>query len=240
MAETKIEWTEATWNPVTGCTKISEGCRHCYAERMAMRLQAMGAENYRDGFHVRCHENSLLLPFTWKRPRMIFVNSMSDLFHKEIPFEFLSRVFEVMNRTPHHTYQVLTKRADRLAELAPLLTWTPNIWMGVTVERQDYTDRINSLRLVGSAVRFISMEPLLGPIDTDLNGIDWVIVGGESGPGARPMLEDWVIDIRDKCVRNGVLFFFKQWGGTQKKKNGRLLENRTWNEMPCTRKKVLA
>lgn len=234
MSETKIEWTETTWNPVTGCTKISEGCRHCYAERMAMRLQAMGAENYHDGFKVRCHERSLLLPFSWKRPRMIFVNSMSDLFHKDISFGFLRRVFEVMNQTPHHTYQVLTKRADRLAELASRLTWTPNIWMGVTVESQDYVGRIDCLRAVGAAVKFISMEPLLSPINADLNGIDWVIVGGESGPGARPMLKDWVMEIRDQCVVHGIPFFFKQWGGVQKKKNGRLLENKIWEQMPVS------
>ena len=232
MTETKIEWTETTWNPVTGCTKISEGCRHCYAERMAMRLQAMGAENYRDGFMVRCHERSLLLPFSWKRPRMIFVNSMSDLFHKDIPFGFLRRVFEVMNQTPHHTYQVLTKRADRLAELAPLLSWSPNIWMGVTVESQDYIGRIDCLRTVGAAVKFISMEPLLSPINADLSGVDWVIVGGESGPGARPMLKEWVVEIRDQCAIDGIPFFFKQWGGVQKKKNGRLLENKIWEQMP--------
>lgn len=240
MSSTKIEWTEATWNPVTGCTKISEGCRHCYAERMAMRLQAMGAENYRDGFLVRCHEKALLIPFSWKRPRMIFVNSMSDLFHKDIPFGFLHRIFEVMNHTPQHTYQILTKRADRLSELAPRLSWTPNIWMGVTVESQGYVGRIDCLRTVGAAVRFISMEPLLGPVNADIEGIDWVIVGGESGPGARPMRKEWVTEIRDQCIVKGVPFFFKQWGGVQKKKNGRLLENRTWDGMPESRNNIFA
>lgn len=234
MAESKIEWTESTWNPVTGCTKISEGCRHCYAERMALRLQAMGVKNYADGFQVRCHENAITLPLSWKKPRVIFVNSMSDLFHDEIPVTFLKKVFDVMNATPQHTYQILTKRAERLRQIASTvnLKWTDNIWMGVTVENQDHVQRIECLSQVPAVTRFISMEPLLGPIHANLDEIDWVIVGGESGPGARPMKKEWVTDLRDQCVSQGVRFFFKQWGGVQKKKNGRLLDNRIWDEMP--------
>ena len=232
MSESKIEWTEATWNPVTGCSKISEGCRHCYAERMAIRLQAMGVENYRDGFKVRCHDKSLHLPFQWKKPKMIFVNSMSDLFHEDIPFSFLCQVFDVMNTTPQHTYQILTKRAEHLVKLAPKLNWSPNIWMGVTVEHQNYVHRIDLIKQVPSVVRFVSMEPLLSPIDANLDQIDWVTVGGESGPGARPMAKEWVTSIRDQCVEKNIYFFFKQWGGIQKKKNGRLLDNRIWDEIP--------
>lgn len=235
MTETKIEWTEATWNPVTGCSKVSEGCAHCYAERMAARLQAMGVANYRDGFAVRTHENALDLPTTWRKPRMIFVNSMSDLFHEEIPVEFLKRVFDVMRRTPRHTFQILTKRADRLLELdrSGALDWRPNVWMGVTVESAKRLDRIERLRSTGAALKFVSFEPLLGPLgDVDLRGIDWAIVGGESGPGARPMERDWAAAIRDLCVKQNVKFFFKQWGGPIKKRNGRLLDGRTWDEFP--------
>lgn len=233
MAETKIEWTQVTWNPVTGCSKISAGCLHCYAERMALRLQAMGAENYRDGFAVRCHDRSLGLPYSWKKPRLVFVNSMSDLFHEEVPLDFLRKVFGVMNDTPQHTYQILTKRAERLQELAPLLDWSDNIWMGVTVESQENVRRIDSLRSVPAALRFLSIEPLLGPIRSlDLTGIDWVIVGGESGPNARPMKEEWVLPIRDLAVDSGIPFFFKQWGGVIKKRNGSLLQGRYWKQYP--------
>lgn len=233
MSTTTIEWTEATWNPVTGCSKVSPGCQHCYAERMAKRLQAMGQPNYRDGFAVRAHEHMLRLPSSWSRPRMIFVNSMGDLFHEEVPVEFIKRVFRTMEETPRHTYQLLTKRADRLAEVAPLLNWPDNVWMGVTVEDNGRVPRIDRLRGVPASVRFLSVEPLLGPLpDLDLSGVDWVIVGGESGPGARPLDPEWVLAIRDKCVESSIPFFFKQWGGVRKKAAGRELESRTWSQMP--------
>ena len=228
-----IEWTESSWNPVTGCTKISAGCAHCYAERMARRLHAMGQPNYRNGFEVTCHPDALELPLKWKKPQMIFVNSMSDLFHKAVPAEFIGEIFFTMNQARWHTFQILTKRADRLRQLAPRLKWTSNIWMGVTVENQKHVDRIDRLREVPAAVRFLSLEPLLGPLpELDLSHIDWVIVGGESGPGARPMDPAWVLDLRDQCLNAGVAFFFKQWGGVRKKKAGRLLEKRTWDQMP--------
>jgi protein gp37 len=230
-----IEWTEATWNPVTGCTKISPGCKHCYAERMAKRLQAMGQRNYVDGFKLALHKNALQLPLSWKKPQTIFVNSMSDLFHKSVPFEFILCVFDIMRRANWHQYQILTKRADRLEQLASRLPWAPHIWMGVSVERHDYAYRIDHLRRSGASIKFLSLEPLLGPLDDlDLSGIDWVIVGGESGPGARPMNSEWVTGIRDQCVRSNVPFFFKQWGGVQKKKAGRLLEGETWDQMPAS------
>lgn len=233
MGTTSIEWTETTWNPVTGCSKVSPGCRHCYAERMAKRLQAMGVRNYRDGFEVRVHEHMLTMPIGWAKPRMVFVNSMGDLFHEEVPVDFIRRVFEVMQRTPRHTYQLLTKRAERLAEIAPSLSWPDNVWMGVTVESNEYLQRVEHLTQVPAAVRFLSIEPLLGPLpDLNLDGINWVIVGGESGPGARPMQKEWALGIRDCCLEQGVPFFFKQWGGTRKKQAGRTLENRTWNQMP--------
>jgi len=233
MSNTTIEWTEATWNPVTGCSKVSPGCLHCYAERMAKRLQAMGQPNYRDGFAVRTHEHTLELPASWSKPRMVFVNSMGDLFHEEVPIHFIRRVFEVMESTSRHTYQLLTKRADRLAKVAPLLPWPRNVWMGVTVEDNEHLRRVDLLRAVPSAVRFLSIEPLLGPLpDLKLDGVDWVIVGGESGPGARPMYTDWVVDIRDICLNFEVPFFFKQWGGVRKKASGRELERRTWSQMP--------
>lgn len=231
--KSQIEWTESTWNPVTGCTKISPGCAHCYAERMARRLHAMGQPNYRNGFRPSVHERSLEMPLGWKKPQTVFVNSMSDLFHEDVPFEFIARVFEVMQRARWHLYQILTKRAERLAELAPLLPWPGNVWMGVTVESADYVHRIDSLRSVPAAVRFLSLEPLLGPLENlDLTGINWVIVGGESGPGARPMAEAWVTDLRDQCHEASVPFFFKQWGGRNKKKAGRLLAGQTWDQMP--------
>ncbi|HEV7681195.1 MAG TPA: phage Gp37/Gp68 family protein [Pyrinomonadaceae bacterium] len=228
-----IEWTEATWNPVTGCTKISPGCKHCYAERMAFRLQAMGQANYRNAFDLTLQPQTLVLPGKWKGPQVIFVNSMSDLFHKDVPLEYIQRVFEAMWLADQHVYQVLTKRSERLRLLSPFLEWASHIWMGVSVESQDYTSRIEDLRQTGAHVKFLSLEPLLGPLPSlDLGGIDWVIVGGESGPSARPMREEWVLDIRDQCEIAGVHFFFKQWGGTNKKKSGRLLENKTWDAMP--------
>lgn len=229
-----IEWTGSTWNPVTGCVKISPGCMHCYAERMAKRLQAMGQPNYAQGFKLAMHEHALELPLKWKKPQTIFVNSMSDLFLKNVPLVFIKKVFDVMNRAHWHTFQVLTKRADRLHEVSRDLPWASNIWMGVTVENSDYVHRIDCLRETGAYIKFLSIEPLLGPIlNLTLEGIDWVIVGGESGPGARPMDPTWVIDIRDQCGEAGVPFFFKQWGGVRKKQAGRLLEGRTWDEMPA-------
>lgn len=233
MATSKIEWTESTWNPVTGCTKISDGCLNCYAERMAKRLQAMGQPNYANGFEVTLHPHTLGNPLKWKKRQVIFVNSMSDLFHEEVPLEFIREVFDVMNRASWHTFQVLTKRAGRLAELAPLLNWSDNVWMGVTVENRRCLSRIDCLRNVPAAIRFLSMEPLLSSVGTlNLDEIDWVIVGGESGPGARPMQESWVLSIRDQCEAAGVPFFFKQWGGTNKKKAGRVLEGQAYEEMP--------
>lgn len=229
-----IEWTGSTWNPVTGCTKVSAGCRNCYAERMARRLQAMGQPNYRNGFGVTLHPHVLDLPLTWKTPRTIFVNSMSDLFHENVPASFIREIFGVMVKAKWHRFQVLTKRSGRLLELSAVLPWTRNIWMGVTVEDGNVIDRIDHLRKMGAAVKFLSIEPLLGPLpELDLTGIDWVIVGGESGPGARYMDPSWVTDIQGQCVRAGVPFFFKQWGGTDKKKAGRILEGRTWDEMPA-------
>ena len=230
----KIEWTECTWNPVTGCSKISPGCLHCYAERMARRLQAMGQRNYRNGFEVTLHPDMLELPLKWKRSRSIFVNSMSDLFHEEVPLDFIKRTFAVMAQARQHRFQVLTKRAERLAEVAGQLNWPENVWMGVTVENKDYLERIDHLRRVPARIKFLSIEPLLSGIPyLNLEGIDWVIVGGESGPGARPMREEWAVEVRDHCLRQGVPFFFKQWGGVNKKRNGRILENRVWAAMPA-------
>lgn len=233
-AGSSIEWTEATWNPVTGCTMVSPGCAHCYAERMANRLQAMGQPNYRNGFQLTLQPHALEVPLRWKKPRTIFVNSMSDLFHADVPVGYIQRVFDVMKRANWHTYQILTKRSDRLLELDPMLEWQPHVWMGVSVESQKYTARINDLRRTRAKLKFLSLEPLLGPLPKlNLKGIDWVIVGGESGPGARFMDPAWVIDIRDQCRRANVAFFFKQWGGTNKKKAGRELGGRTWDEMPA-------
>lgn len=230
-----IEWTESTWNPVTGCTKISAGCKNCYAERMAHRLKAMGQPNYANGFQVTLHEHALNIPFSWKKPRTVFVNSMSDLFHKDVPLDFIRRVFEVMRKTPWHTYQVLTKRSGRLHSLCGSLQWAPNIWVGVSVESGRHLVRMDHLREVPAAVRFISFEPLLEPLpDLHLEGIHWAIVGGESGPGARPLDYNWVVDIRDQCVAAEVPFFFKQWGGPRKKQAGRKLDGRTWDELPET------
>ena len=228
-----IEWTESTWNPVTGCSKVSDGCRHCYAERMALRLRGMGQANYARGFEVTLQTHALGLPLSWKKPQMIFVNSMSDLFHADVPPEFIQNVFDVMCRADWHTYQILTKRSERLLELDPQLAWPLHVWMGVTVENADNAYRIDHLRRTRAAVKFLSLEPLLGPLpDLDLAGIHWVVVGGESGPGARPMRPEWAIDLRDQCLKAGVPFFFKQWGGVNKKKAGRLLGGRTWDEMP--------
>jgi protein gp37 len=233
MAPSKIEWTDSTWNPLTGCTKVSQGCKFCYAERMAARLQAMGNPNYLNGFSLTLHENALRLPLSWKSPQYIFVNSMSDLFHEDVPFEFILRVFEVMREASWHTFQVLTKRSSRLANLNSQIDWPQNVWMGVSVEMQAYTSRIDDLRQTNANIKFLSLEPLLGPINQlVLNGIDWVIVGGESGPYARPMKSEWVIEIRDQCAKDNVPFFFKQWGGKNKKKSGRLLEGQTWDSLP--------
>jgi protein gp37 len=229
-----IEWTESTWNPITGCTKISPGCKHCYAERMADRLQAMGQQNYRNGFALTLQPQMLELPLRWKTPQTIFVNSMSDLFHESVPIEYIELVFDVMRRAHWHRFQVLTKRSDQLAELAPQLPWEPHIWMGVSVESARYRGRIDELRRTGARIKFLSLEPLLGPLpELDLRGIHWVIVGGESGPGARPMKPAWARDLRDQCRRMRVPFFFKQWGGTNKKLTGRVLDGRTWDEMPA-------
>ena len=234
MAQSSIEWTEMTWNPTTGCNKISAGCKYCYAEVMTRRLHAMGIEKYKDGFKVRVHEDALDVPYSWKKPKVVFVNSMSDLFHPEVPFEFIEKVFEVMNNTPQHTYQVLTKRADRLYELHHRLNWTNNIWMGVSVENEKVVDRIDFLRETNAATKFLSCEPLIGPLaNMNLTNIDWVIVGGESGRKARLMKENWVLDIQRQCLDARVAFFFKQWGGVNKKKTGRELGGRTYDEMPA-------
>ncbi len=231
--QSAIEWTETTWNPVTGCTKISLGCRNCYAERMARRLQAMGQPNYRNGFETTCHPHALRAPLGWLKPQLIFVNSMSDLFHKEVPEAFVFHVFDVIRQASQHQFQILTKRAERLARMASDLRWPENVWMGVTVEAAEYTARIDHLRSVPAMVRFLSLEPLLGAVpELDLSGIDWVIVGGESGPGARPIREEWIWDVKRQCNQAGVAFFFKQWGGVNKKKAGRLLKGRTFDEMP--------
>lgn len=228
-----IEWTESTWNPVTGCKKISPGCKNCYAERLSKRLKAMGQANYRNGFKLTLQPQMLQLPLRWKKPQTIFVNSMSDLFHTEVPLEYIQQVFDVMNRAHWHRFQVLTKRADRLEEINSELKWSSNIWMGVSVENQKYVHRIDHLRRTEAKIKFLSLEPLIGPLrNMDLTDIDWAIVGGESGYGFRPVKEEWVLDIRKQCEDFGVPFFFKQWGGFNKKKTGRLLEGRTWDEMP--------
>ena len=236
-----IEWTGSTWNPLTGCTKISPGCKNCYAERMALRLQAMGQRNYVNGFELTLQEAALELPLRWKKPQTIFVNSMSDMFHAEVPVEFIIKVFDVMRRASWHRFQVLTKRSERLLRLSDQLPWAENIWMGVSVENDAYTKRIDHLRETKSRIKFLSLEPLLGPLyGLQLNGIDWVIAGGESGPGARPMKPEWVTSLRDQCVEASVPFFFKQWGGVWKKKYGRLLEGRTWDQMPTGREVITA
>jgi protein gp37 len=233
MAKSSIEWTQMTWNPTTGCDKLSAGCKYCYAEEMTRRLRAMGQEKYSEGFKFRMHENTINIPYTWRKPQIVFVNSMSDLFHRSVTLEFVQRVFQVMNDTPQHTYQILTKRGDVLEEFAPHLNFTPNIWIGVSVEDHRVTSRIDHLRTVNADVRFLSLEPLLGRLDNlDLTGIHWVIVGGESGRKARPMEEEWVEEIRLQCEDANVNFFFKQWGGRNKKASGRSLNGRTYDDMP--------
>ena len=232
-ARSAIEWTEITWNPVTGCSKISDGCKHCYAERMSARLRAMGMHKYRYGFSVTTHEAELKKPLGWKKPRLVFVNSMSDLFHESVPSGFIESVFAVMNAAEAHTFQLLTKRPWRIGELDPKLVWTPNIWLGVSIESEEWLGRLDQLKNVPASIKFLSLEPLLGPLpQIDLDGIDWVIVGGESGPGARPMEAQWVREIRDNCQQSEVSFFFKQWGGVFKKRTGRMLDGRTWDQMP--------
>jgi len=231
--QSSIEWTEATWNPVTGCSKVSAGCKHCYAERMALRLKAMGQPRYRDGFALTLQPDLVDQPLSWRSPRVIFVNSMSDLFHEDIPLAFIEEVFSVITKANWHTFQVLTKRADRLEQIAKHLAWPTNLWMGVSVESEKCLWRVDCLRQVPASIRFLSLEPLLGPLPRlDLTGIQWAIVGGESGPGARPMSSSWVRDIRDKCLVARVPFFFKQWGGIRKSKTGRELDGKTWDELP--------
>lgn len=239
MTTSSIEWTELTWNPTTGCSKYSTGCKYCYAEIMSKRLQAMGVEKYKDAFIVRIHPDQLLLPYKWKTPKIVFVNSMSDLFHKEVPTSFIKRVFSVMNDNPRHIFQVLTKRAERLVELSTELVWTDNIWMGVSVEDASVTHRVDRLRETSAHIKFLSCEPLLGPLPgLNLDGIHWLIVGGESGTRPRPMSEDWVFDIQRQCEEQDVKFFFKQWGGRNKKAAGRLLNGRTYDDMPIIRQSV--
>jgi protein gp37 len=229
----KIEWTEAAWNPVTGCTKISDGCLNCYAERLAARLKAMGNKRYENGFNVTLHQDLVDLPLKWKQPQMIFLNSMSDLFHEKVPASFIRTIFETMEKAHWHTFQILTKRSKRLIEIAPELLWPPNVWMSVTVEAQKYTFRISDLLQVPAAVRYLSLEPFIMPIsDLPTEGIDWVIVGGESGPESRIMKADWVRSIRDQCLKARVSFFFKQWGGSNKSKAGRMLDGRLWDNYP--------
>ena len=236
MAQSSIEWTEMTWNPTTGCTKLSPGCKYCYAEIMTRRLKGMGLEKYCNGFELAMHEDALEIPFSWKKPKLVFVNSMSDLFHKDIPLSFIQKVFAVMNENRQHVFQVLTKRADILLEHSDKLNWTPNIWMGVTVENADVLSRIDCLKLTPAHLKFLSCEPLLGPLGAiDLNGIDWVIVGGESGQNPRPMKEEWVVEIKEQCEAMGVPFFFKQWGGRNKKKAGSELNGRQYKETPMKR-----
>lgn len=231
--KSSIEWTESTWNPISGCSKISPGCKHCYAERMARRLKAMGQPSYRNGFEVTLQPQALETPLRWKKPQTIFVNSMSDLFHDKVPTDYILAVFDIMNRANWHRYQILTKRPERLLELNKYINWQPHIWMGVSVESSEYKYRIDILRKTGAHIKFLSLEPLLAPIlSLRLQKIDWVIVGGESGPGARPMDEDWALDIRDQCHDQKVAFFFKQWGGVNKKRTGRMLQGRTWDELP--------
>jgi protein gp37 len=233
MAQTKIEWTEVTWNPTTGCTKISAGCKNCYAEKMANRLKLMGQKKYENGFNLTLHENTLVDPYHWNKPRAIFVNSMSDLFHEDIPFEFIEKVFKVMNENQRHTFQVLTKRADVLLEYHDKLNWTDNIWMGVTVESIRNVERIDMLSQTNAKLKFLSCEPLLTALPhLKLDKIDWVIVGGESGSKSRPIREEWVLDIQEQCSNSEIPFFFKQWGGTNKKKSGKLLNGRIVQELP--------
>jgi len=229
-----IEWTGATWNPSTGCDALSPGCDNCYAERLAHRLKAMGQKKYANGFQLTLHTEALDVPLSWKQPQVIFVNSMSDLFHQQVPPEFIQRVFATMRKAHWHQFQILTKRSGRLLALSDRIEWPPNVWMGVSVESERYAKRIDHLRRTPAKTKFLSLEPLLGPLERlDLSGIDWVIVGGESGPGARPMRHEWATSIRDQCAAAGVPFFFKQWGGVQKSRAGRTLEGRTHDAMPA-------
>ena len=243
--KSKIEWTQSTWNPIRGCTRVSEGCRFCYAERIAARfsreglayegLAQMTKAGPRWSNEVKLVKDLLDAPLRWRKPQLIFVNSMSDLFHEDVPLEFILDVFDTMNKAKHHQFQVLTKRSQRLAELSCEIQWPKNVWMGVSVENQDYTFRIDDLRQTGAHIKFLSLEPLIGALpDLDLTGINWVIVGGESGPQARPMQEEWVIDIRERCQQVDIPFFFKQWGGRNKKRKGRILEERTWDDLPVS------
>jgi protein gp37 len=231
--QSNIEWTEMTWNPVTGCTKVSQGCKNCYAERMAKRLHAMGVERYRNGFSVTLHPDLVDLPRAWRKSRKVFVNSMSDLFHDDVPLEFIQQIFDTMNACPQHTFQILTKRSGRLIDVASRLPWPRNIWMGVSVENANAIDRVHDLARVPAAVRFLSCEPLIGPLENlPLASIHWVIVGGESGPRSRPMAKEWVESIFAQCRRANVRFFFKQWGGVRKDLTGRQFHGRTYDEMP--------
>lgn len=238
VSKTKIEWSHATWNPVTGCSGISEGCRNCYARRIAKRLKSQGVEKYKNGFEVTLHENTLTMPLQLKKPHRIFTCSMADMFNEQVPEEYILRIFNIMKRTRRHIFQVLTKRSKRLLEMNEKLPWGPHIWMGVTVENGDNVYRIDHLRKTGAAIKFLSVEPLLGPLpDLNLQGIDWVILGGESGPRARAMKADWVRDVRDQCIKKGAAFYFKQWGGKDRKKTGRILDGKKWEQMPETEPK---
>jgi protein gp37 len=233
MAASTIEWTEATWNPTTGCSKVSQGCKFCYAEVMSKRLRSMGVEKYSDGFEIAMHEEELMRPFSWKKPKLVFVNSMSDLFHESVTDEFIHKVFDTMCSNSKHTFQILTKRTQRLAEMSSDLRWEKNIWIGTSIENQHVAGRLSDLKRVPAAIRFLSCEPLLGPLeDLDLTGVNWLIAGGESGPKARPMKEKWVLSLKDQCMEHGVKFFFKQWGGKNKKRAGRVLQGQTYDEMP--------
>lgn len=238
--KTHIEWTQMTWNPVTGCTKVSQGCKHCYAERMAKRLKAMGSKRYQQGFKITLQEDLVDLPRKWKQPRVVFVNSMSDLFHPEVPLEFIAKVFKTMVECHQHQFQVLTKRSERLKEVCDQLPWPENVWMGVSVEDERVIHRVTDLQQVPAAVRFLSCEPLIGPLDRlPLANIHWVIVGGESGPKSRPMEKEWVHSIKHQCDQADVAFFFKQWGGVRKDLTGRELEGKTYNDMPKTKLTLL-
>jgi protein gp37 len=235
MATTKIEWTESTWNPITGCTKLSAGCKFCYAEVMARRLKAMGQPKYKDGFNLTLHPDTLTEPYTWKKPRMVFVNSMSDLFHKDVPVDYIQKIFKVIKDNPQHVFQILTKRADilRYYDSEGWLDWPHNLWMGVTVEDSTVTSRIDCLRKTKARVKFLSCEPLLSSLpELNLQAIDWVIVGGESGRTPRPIKEEWIIEIKEQCEKAGTAFYFKQWGGTNKKEAGRLLQGKRYDQMP--------
>jgi protein gp37 len=233
MATTSIEWTQATWNPTTGCTKVSPGCKYCYAERMSKRLRGMKLEKYSNIFDLTLHETLLNMPLAWKKPKLIFVDSMSDLFHEKVPFDFILKVFSVIKKASWHQFQILTKRSERLLEFNSQIEWPKNAWMGVSIENQDYMYRVDHLRSTDAYIKFLSLEPLLGPLPSlYLANIDWVIVGGESGPKARPIREEWVVEIHNQCLQAKVPFFFKQWGGTKKKTSGRILQGKTWDEMP--------